>query len=105
MSASEPGRPGGSASISRVPVEWDPISSPANQYAQHARYGPTAVGLVYPVVLQNDQNLPAPFRVTGFSTDGHLYFLDVGHRAAENIAAFRTALLESAGEASLTLVA
>jgi 5-methylcytosine-specific restriction endonuclease McrBC regulatory subunit McrC len=29
-------------------------------YAQHARYGPAAVARVYPVVLQRDQQLPAP---------------------------------------------
>lgn len=74
-------------------------------YAQHARYGPAAVALVYPVVLQPDEQLPAPHRVTGFSSDVQLFFLDVGHEAANNVEAFRTMLLESPGDARLTLVA
>jgi len=74
-------------------------------YAQHSRYGPAEVALVYPVVLQGDQNLPAPYRVAGFNTDVKLYFLDVGYRAAEHLAQFRTRLLESVSDASLTLVA
>jgi 5-methylcytosine-specific restriction enzyme subunit McrC len=74
-------------------------------YAQHARYGPAAVALIYPLVLQRDQQLPAPYRVTGFSSDVQLFFLDVGHEAPKNIAAFRETLLDSAGEVPLTLVA
>src|SRR5262249_51170363 len=74
-------------------------------YAQHPRYGPAAVALVHPVVLQHGQQLPAPYRVTGFSDDVQLFFLDVGYEAAENIAGFRKALLDSCGGARLTLVA
>jgi 5-methylcytosine-specific restriction enzyme subunit McrC len=74
-------------------------------YAQHARYGPAAVALVYPVVLPRDQQLPAPYRITGFGNDVQLFFLDVGHEAPNNIEAFRTTLLESAGDTRLTLVA
>lgn len=74
-------------------------------YAQHARYGPAAVALVYPVVLQSDQPLPAPYRVTGFGTDVQLFFLDVGRQAPSNLEAFRTKLLQPAGDAHLTLVA
>ena len=74
-------------------------------YAQHARYGPAAVALVYPVVLQRHQQLPAPYRVTGFGNDVQLFFLDVGYEAPNNLEAFRTTLLQSAGHARLTLVA
>jgi 5-methylcytosine-specific restriction endonuclease McrBC regulatory subunit McrC len=74
-------------------------------YTQHARYGPAAAALVYPVVLQRDQRLPAPHRVTGFGSDVQLFFLDVGHEAPNNIEAFRTTLLESEGDTRLTLVA
>ena len=74
-------------------------------YAQHARYGPAAVALVYPVVLQPDQQLPAPYRVTGFGNDVELFFLDVGQAAPDNLEAFRATLLESAGATHLTLVA
>jgi 5-methylcytosine-specific restriction enzyme subunit McrC len=74
-------------------------------YAQHARYGPAVVALVHPLVLQGDQQLPAPYRVTGFGNDVQLFFLDVGHSAANNLATFRQTLLESAGDARLPLVA
>jgi 5-methylcytosine-specific restriction enzyme subunit McrC len=57
-------------------------------YAQHARYGPAAVALVYPVVLQRGQQLPAPYRVTGFGNDVQLFFLDVGRQALDNLEAF-----------------
>jgi hypothetical protein len=74
-------------------------------YAQHARYGPAAVALVYPVVLRDGQQLPAPYRVTGFAKAVQLLFLDVGHKAPGNLEAFRATLLESVDDMSLTLVA
>jgi hypothetical protein len=61
-------------------------------YAQHARCGPAAVALVYPVSLQRDQQLPLPYRVTGFGDDVQLFFLDVGREAPDNLEAFRTIL-------------
>lgn len=74
-------------------------------YAQHSRYGPAAVALVYPVVLQGEQELPAPLRVEDFSTDVQLFFLDVGYAAAGNVEAFRTTLLRCVGTGGLILVA
>ena len=60
---------------------------------------------MYPEVLQPDQPLPAPYRVTGFGNDVQLFFLDVGNEAADNVEAFRETLRESVGNVRLTLVA
>jgi 5-methylcytosine-specific restriction endonuclease McrBC regulatory subunit McrC len=69
-------------------------------YGQHLSYGPAAVALVYPVVMEPGQQLPLPYRIIGFGQDLNIFFIDVGREAAKNIELFRKALLDTAGGAS-----
>ncbi len=64
----------------------------AISYGQHLKLKPATVGLVYPVSLAEDEQLPAPLRVVGFSEDVYLLFLDVGPQARGNLPAFYEAL-------------
>ncbi len=60
----------------------------AVSYAQHERYAPCATGLVYPVALGDEDELPAPMRITGFGRPVWILFLDVGYRAQHRFAGF-----------------
>lgn len=69
-------------------------------YGQHEKYRPAIIGLIYPIVLAENQVLPGPYRITGFNDDVLLLFLDVGEHATHNVDNFRSILLEGMATAA-----
>jgi 5-methylcytosine-specific restriction enzyme subunit McrC len=60
----------------------------AISYGQHDRFRPAVVGLVYPVALEEEEDLPRPYRITGFTDDVVIIFIDVGPYARANLPDF-----------------
>jgi 5-methylcytosine-specific restriction enzyme subunit McrC len=61
-------------------------------YRAHDRYRGAEVGLVFPLALEQGQEIPAPYLVSGFGNPVHLLFCDVGPQAEENLPQFFQAL-------------
>lgn len=58
-------------------------------YREHDRWaGAASAALLYPVVLAENEPLPAPYEVRGFGEPVQLLFIDVGPRARVNLPAF-----------------
>ena len=60
----------------------------AVSYSHHDKYRPCETGLVFPVVLDVGEHLPAPLRVTGFGRPVWVLFVDVGTKAHAHFPAF-----------------
>jgi 5-methylcytosine-specific restriction enzyme subunit McrC len=81
---------------SRIRVRQSDVYQ-AISYGQHHRYRPATVGLVYPVVLRPNEQLPAAYRVKGFHEEVLVLFLDVGPNARARLQEFYARLREAAG--------
>jgi hypothetical protein len=57
-------------------------------YATHKRLTASQTGLIFPVALGPNDELPATHKVVGFATDVSVLFIDVGPRAYEHLGAF-----------------
>ena len=60
----------------------------AVSYSRHNAWRPATTALIYPAVLDHDEQLPEPLQIHGFGQPVHVGFLDVGPYASTNIEAF-----------------
>ncbi|MFC6715057.1 5-methylcytosine restriction system specificity protein McrC [Branchiibius cervicis] len=74
-------------------------------YRQHETWPSSKAALLYPLVLADGDELPAPMQVRGFGDEVLVLFIDIGRRASTNLPAFLSVLRGLADQQTMTLTA